>query len=205
MNNYNVFELLKKDYLDVYERAYLEDRCEFLFAVWRDLILPNSDKKLMQIGKEKYLIIIDAIEEFKLSKKMDISIGTLDKPIVLTILKMVVKLKKKSMLDFIYKRTKSAAKSMPIYFYHKEIIETYLELLEIDKVNEILKYMESMEHVSYWYSILKYDINKYNDYPEVKKNLRELQNKSIAKLIKNGETINLELDLPTLMAINQYI
>ena len=46
MNEYSIEQLLNQDYLDVYETMYLEDRCEFLFAVWKDIILVNYNKKL---------------------------------------------------------------------------------------------------------------------------------------------------------------
>lgn len=205
MTKYNVFELLEKDYLDVYEKMYLEDRCEYLFAVWRDLILTNSDKKIISIGEKKSNIILETMKEFNIRGNTNCSIGTLDKNIVCILLKIAVKLKRMSIIDFIFKRTKSAAKAMPQYFYPEEIIDSYISLLEIDKAKNVLSYMSNIDHRSYWYRLLNLNTNKYINYPEFNKLLREVRYKSIANLLKNGEELNISLNLDIFNCINQYI
>lgn len=210
MIEYNIFELLEKDYLDVYEKMYLEDRCEYLFAVWRDLILVNSDKKILNISKEKSAIILEVIKEFNIKRNIsningNISIGTLDKNVVRILLKIAVKLEKLSIIDFIFKRTKSAAKAMPQYFYPEEIIDAYISLLEIDKAKDVLIYVSNIEHRSYWYRLLKINADKYLNYPEFNKLLREVRYKSIANLLKNGEELNMPLNLNIFNCISQYI
>lgn len=201
---YNIITLLNNEYLDVYEKMYLEDRCEFLFAVWRDLILPNSDKKIFQIG-DKAFIIIEMLNEFKINGDMGTSIGSLDKKVVSVLLKIAIKLKKVTIVDFVFKRTKSAAKAMPQYFYPEIIIDSYIALLEIDKAKDALIYISNIEHRSYWYRIMDINIDKYIDYPDFVKLLKDLKYKSIASLLKEGEEINLKLNLNSLKAINQYI
>lgn len=202
---YNIEELLQKDYLDVHEKMYLEDRCEFLLAVWRDLILTNSNEKIMKIGKEKYLVLIDAMEEFNLGENVDIKVGKLDKSTVIMLLRIAAKLKRVSIIDYIYKRTKSSAIVMPAYFYPENIICAYIETLEIEKAKSVLIYLSELNHRSYWYRILDMNTESFNDYPEYLKLLRTVKTQSITKLIKSGETINLNLDLQTFNDISQYI
>lgn len=202
---YNIKELLKKDYLDVHEKMHLEDRCEFLFAVWRDLILTNSNSKVMKISKEKYLILIEAMEEFDLGENVNITIGKLDKPAVVMLLKIATKLKRVSIINFIFKRTKSSAKAMPQYFYPEEIMSAYLNVLEIEKAIEVLNYMFEIKHRSYLYRIVDINLEMFKDYPLYLKELKKIRNKCIVELMKMGEVININLDLQIFNELNQYI
>lgn len=205
MNNYNIEELLKKDYLDVYETMYLEDRCEFLLAVWKDIILINSSKKFTEIDKNKQMILMEADEQFNLCNHMNMKVGKMDKPTVLMLLRIATKLNKISIIDFIYKRTKSSANVIPEYFYPEHIIYAYIGTLEIEKAKSVLLYLSELNHRSYWYRILDMNIELFKDYPEYLKLLRKVKVQSIANLIKSGETIKLSLDLQTFNDISQYI
>lgn len=205
MDKYNIEELLEKDYLDIYEKIYLEDRCEFLFAVWRDIILINSSKKFSELEKEKQLILIETDEQFNLCNIVNIKIGKMDKPAVLMLLRIAAKLKRISIIDFIYKRTKSSAIIMPEYFYPEQIIYAYIGVLEIEKAKSVLIYLSELNHRSYWYRILDMNVELFKNYPEYLKLLRNIRIQSIANLIKSGETIKLNLDLQTFNDINQYI
>lgn len=202
---YNIKELLEKDYLDVDEKIYLEDRCEFLFAVWRDLIITNSNKKLTKIEKEKLPILLSAIKEFDLCEHANVVIGKLDRPTILMLLKIAVKLKRISIINFVFKRTKYSAKAMPQYFYPEEIINAYLDLLEIEKAIEVLNYMFKINHRSYLYRIIDIKSEKYKDYPVYSKQFKKIKNMCLVQLIKDGETINIDLDLQTFNDLNQYI
>lgn len=202
---YNINEILKKDYIDVYEQMYLEDRCEFLFAVWRDIIIPNSNYTLSQLNVEKYNIIKSLYNDFKICVNDNSTLVTIDKNVVMYLLKLSIKLNKISLIDFIFKRTKSAASVMPQYFYPEEILDSYIMLLNIDKAKEVLNYVYSLDHRSYLYRIIEIKLNKYKDYPDFYKELLNVQCKSIVQLLKNGENLNLNLNLDMLLKINQYI
>lgn len=198
-------ELLRKDYIDVYEQMYLEDRCEFLFAVWRDIIMPNSDKTPMQLDFDKRSIVNQLSEDFNITINDSVNIASIDRNVVITLLKLSIKLKKVSLIDFIFKRTKSSAMIMPQYFYYEELMSSYIKLLEIDKAKQILEYVYSLEHRSYLYKIVEIKNNKYKEYPEFYKTLIDIQGKSIAKLLKDGEDVNVTLNLNMLLKLNQYI
>lgn len=207
MNEYSIEQLLKRDYLDVYETMYLEDRCEFLFAVWKDIILVNSNKKFSEISRGKQQVLIDTGEQFNLPVNAlnNNKISKIDKVTVLMLLRIAVKLQRISIIDFIYKRTKYSAKVIPEYFYPEHIIYAYISVLEIEKAKSVLLYLSELNHRSYWYRILDMNIDMFRDYPEYVKLLRQVRLQSIANLIKAGETIKLNLDLQTFNDLSQYI
>lgn len=202
----NILELIKrKDYINVEEMMFLEDRLNFLIAIWKDIILKNSDKKMSELKDNQKNALIQFKNEFNINMSNSISVGKLDIHVVKYILFIAVKLKKPDIVDNVFKRTKSAAKAMPQYFYPTQIIEAYIGLLEIDKAKSILDFVAQLEYKSYWYTITYINKEYYKNYPEFFKALKQAQYECFAKLIHSGEIININMDLEMLKGINQYI
>lgn len=202
----NTLELINKDgYINVNEELYLDDRLNFLLAIWKDIVLSNSSKKFIDLKDKQKDAINELSKEYNIKTPQNITMGSLDKIVVNILLLMATKLNKISVVDFIFKRTKSAALAMPEYFYPVEIINAYIKLLNIDKAISVLEYIEKIEHKSYWYKIINIEKMRYSDYPEFYKKLKQMQYNCYAKLLKSGEILNIELNIDLFKEINRYI
>lgn len=194
-----------QEYINVDDMIVLEDRFNFILAVWKDIILKNSDKKIFELKDNQINALMEYSNQFKIKLTKSTSVSKLDSNIVKNLLLIATKLKRTSTIDYIFKRTKSAAKAMPQYFYPINIINAYINLLEIDKAINVLEFVYLINHKSYWYKLIDINIDEYSNYPEFYKKLKEIRYKSIANLLKSGEIINQDIDLQFIKNIYQYI
>lgn len=197
-------KLLKKDYINPEENMHIEDRINFLMAVWKDIIIKHSNENFINLKDNQKNALIEASKEFNFEHliKDNIVIGELDKIVVNNILLMAVKTKKQNIVNIIYKRIKYA---IPRYFYGFELMDAYIKLLNIDKAKEILNYMISKHQKAYWYMIIYFNKDIYKQYPEIYKEFREKQYECYARLLQSGETLNLNLNLQVIDGIKKYI
>lgn len=203
--NRNIKSLLKKDYLDSYENMFLNDRLSFLLAVWKDIILPNSNKCPIELKDYQYSALEEALSNLNKNIVDYKKINQCDKLIVSYILKLCIKLNNKNIVDFIFNRTKSSIEVMPEYFYFNELIDSYILLLDIEGAKKVVDKISSSNHISYCYKILNIDCEKYKNYPEFYKHLNNKRYQKLSQILKTGQSINIDLNLEILNGIYQYI
>lgn len=175
----------KERYISPEDELEIYSEVSELLAIWKEIIVKNSNNRITDLTpeyQEKLSNIISNIDK-------KIYLSQLDRKFIEIILWGASNFfHQKQIIDEIYKKTKNAVFQ---YFHHDLIILAYLKVKDSESAINVIKNMYDKNHVSYFYTILKYDASKFEDKKFAIK-LTEYQEKIIIKLLAKGETVDLK-------------
>ncbi|MFW6008073.1 MAG: hypothetical protein ACOCP8_02300 [archaeon] len=169
----------------------LEQQKHYYMNIWNTIIIPHSSDNYNSILNKFQKEIDNVINELKINNfsKFKGIATQLDKIVVEHIIDLCIETKDVLIIDKIFKRTRSAISK---YFYHQKIVQAYLILGFEDKAIDVLKYIINKNHIAHWYTIYNYNPQLYKNSKKFHNRLIHLRTISLAKLLLNGEKLNIK-------------